>query len=131
MLLSSCIRAPLLASDRHSPVKSLNYRISLIRCCPQIEAHTNRQNKNMIRGTGLRGCKVADYPHKAWRKFFYLFFLAGRECSRSMSLQFNYHFHSSPTAPFSIFHHQQELHFDPKAKRIKVFGSGNYVIKLN
>ena len=65
-------------------------------------------------------------------EFFFFFFLllAGRERPSSMSLQFNYHLHSSLT-PFSLFHHQQEWRFDPRAVSIKVFGSENYVTKLN
>ena len=56
---------------------------------------------------------------------------AGREHSHSMSVQFNYHFYTSLTPPFSLFHHQQEWRFDTRAESTKVFGSGNYVTKLN
>ena len=46
----------------------------------------------------------ADYPRAKHESFFLpIYFLAGRERSRSMSLQFNYHFRSSLTPPFSLF----------------------------
>ena len=63
--------------------------------------------------------------------YFFPISSAGREHSRSMSLQFNYHFYSSLTPPFSLFHHQQEWRFDTRAESTKVFCSGNYVTKLN
>ena len=132
MLLSSFIRAPFLADDRHSPVKSLNYRISLIRCRPQIEALlTEVAEQKYDQGDWLERLWSSWLSARSMEKIFWpIVFLAGRERSCSMSLQFIYHFHSSPTGPFSISTTSKSDVSTREPRVLKAFGSGNYEIRF-
>ena len=49
-------------------------RVTYKLCGYELGAMQRRPNRNMVRGSGVRGCEVADYPCKAWKNFVTFFF---------------------------------------------------------